>query len=42
MVRYRTIATALPTLLTPVLVAYQQYQTPHTIMLVSLRTLLRF
>jgi hypothetical protein len=38
-VRYRTIATALPTLPTPVLVAYQRYRPPRTVVLVSLRTL---
>jgi hypothetical protein len=38
-VRYRTIATALPTLPTLVLVAYQRYQTSPTVVLVSLRTL---
>jgi hypothetical protein len=38
-VRYRTIATALPTLLTLVLVVYQRYRTHRTLVLVSLRTL---
>jgi hypothetical protein len=38
-VRYRTIATALPTPPMPVLVAYQRYRPSRTVLLVSLRTL---